>query len=76
MVKKTLVKMGRLIPVWNQDPRKRAKPLYISLRVEDPDGSNERCLLFTQAQIDTAQRRANANPEDCPKVGILMDLLD
>lgn len=76
MVKKVRVKMGRLIPVYNQDPRRGAKPVYVSVRVEDADGKNERCLLFTQAQIDAAARRAAANPEDCPKPGSLTDLFD
>jgi len=49
LIDKVKVKAGRLIRVWNTEKRKfsNAKPTYISVWVEDADGTNERCLLLT-----------------------------
>lgn len=60
------VKAGRLIPVYNTDrPRfSNAKPVYMSVWVEDADGKNERCLLFTEKELERAENRADRNVED------------
>lgn len=68
------VKMGRLIRVKNLRKHPVAKDEYVSVFVEDFDGKNERCLLFTKKEIDMAERRANRNQEDLTELGFLTDL--
>lgn len=77
-IDKTGVKAGRLIRVVNTHKPKfsNAKDNYLSLWVEDPDGGNERVLLFTEREINLAEKRAMKNPEDCPKKCLIQDLLD
>ena len=72
------VKAGRLIPVYNLGRRKfsRERRFYFSVWVEDADGGNERCLLFTDNELKRAEERAKRNPEDLPKKGWLEDLTD
>jgi len=67
---------GRLISVENADRSFGAAPYYIAVQVEDFNGKNERCLLFTDAEIAKAERRASKNPEDLTKKGFLTDLFD
>ena len=45
------VKMGYLIPVENQYKKFNENKRYLSLQVEDENGDNERCLLFTDIEI-------------------------
>jgi hypothetical protein len=70
------VKAGRLIKVWNKIKKAAANKFYYSVWVEDADGSNERCLLFTEKELERAEARANKNPEDLPQKGFFADLLD
>ena len=72
------VKAGRLIPVYNLGRRKfsRERRFYSAVWVEDADGGNERCLLFTEGELKRAEERAARNPEDLPKKGWLEDLTD
>ena len=72
------VKMGRLIRVWNTKRKafSNAKTWYISLAVEDADGSNERTLLFTEKEIERAEKRAKKNSEDLPEKSWWTDLQD
>jgi hypothetical protein len=44
--------------------------------VEDANGRNERCLLFTPAQLRVAEERARKNREDLPKKDRLFDVID
>jgi hypothetical protein len=67
---------GRLISVENKNKSFGASPYYIAVQVEDFDGSNERCLLFTETEIAKAEYRASRNPEDLTKKGFLTDLFD
>lgn len=67
---------GRLISVENKEKTFGASPYYIALQVEDFDGSNERCLLFTEKEIEKAEYRASRNPEDLTKKGFITDLFD
>lgn len=76
LIDKVRIKAGRLIRVWNKEPKPNAKPKYISVWVEDADGKNERCLLFTQREIDVAEDRALKNEEDLTKKHWFTDLLD
>lgn len=46
------IELGQLIRVTNLNKRKQENEVYVSLQVEDEDGSNERCILFTE--IETA----------------------
>lgn len=48
---KASVKMGKLIPVENQNKKFNENDKYLSLHVEDENGDNERCLLFTDIEI-------------------------
>jgi len=72
------VKMGRLLRVYNALRKKfsNANRLYYAVWVEDADGGNERCLLFTKNELDKAEHRAAKNPEDIPQRSVLTDLLD
>ena len=77
-IDKVRVVMGRLIRVKNLNrPGFSHSALeYVAVRVEDSNSGNERCLLFTQNQIDEAQERANKNQEDLTKEGFIADLFD
>ena len=72
------VKAGRLIRVFNTERKafSHANPKYISIFVEDADGENERCLLFTESQIAVAEARAKRNPEDLTEKTWWTDLKD
>lgn len=78
LIDKVRIKSGRLIKVWNTEKKKfsNAKPSYVSVWVEDADGSNERCLLFTEAEIQRATARAEKNQEDLTQKNLFTDLLD
>ena len=72
------VKNGRLIRVANTDRPafSNANEEYIAVFVEDADGGNERCLLFTDHEIEQAEYRASRNKEDLTDKGFWTDLLD
>ncbi len=70
------VKQGRLIRVENTDRTFGSADVYIAVQVEDADGSNERCLLFTEEELEAAQERADNNKEDLTTKSFLTDLLD
>ena len=38
--------------------------MYWAVYVEDANGKNERCLLFTDEQIKISEKRAEKNKED------------
>jgi len=72
------VKAGRIIPVYNKDRKKfsNAKRHYNAVWVEDADGGNERCLLFTDSELARAERRARKNPEDLTEKSWFTDIQD
>lgn len=70
------IKKGRLISVENQDRKFGSAPFYIAVQVENSNGKNERCLLFTDDEIKKAEERAKRNPGDLTKKGWLVNLLD
>jgi hypothetical protein len=78
LIDKVKVKAGRLIKVWNTEKKKfsNAKPWYISVWVEDANGKNERCLLFTDKEIEAAEKRAAANKEDLTSKGFFTNIID
>lgn len=45
------IKLGQFIRVENKNQRNLENDLYIAIQVEDQDGENERCLLFTQIEL-------------------------
>jgi hypothetical protein len=67
---------GRLISIENKEKHFSASTHYIAVQVEDSDGSNERCLLFTEKEIEKAEYRASRNPEDLTKKGFITNLFD
>ncbi len=69
---------GRLIPVWNTMRKafSNSKKHYLSVWVEDHCGENERCLLFTEKEIERAEYRASRNKEDLTKKSWWTDMLD
>jgi hypothetical protein len=70
------VKQGRIIQVDNTDRKFGSASSYKAVWVEDSNGKNERCLLFTDLEIEVAQKRANENIEDLTKKSFLTDLVD
>ena len=78
LLDKTTIKNGRLIQVWNDKRPKfsNANKVYWAIWVEDANGKNERCLLFTDNEIKRAEYRASRNEEDLTKKNLLVDILD
>jgi hypothetical protein len=67
---------GRLISVDNTERKFGSAESYIAIQVEDENGKNERCILFTDAEIAKAEERAKKNPEDLTEKGFFTNLLD
>lgn len=72
----TAIKNGRILRVSNKKKKFGANESYLSLWVEDSNGGNERCLLFTDYELSKAEQRAKKNPEDLTKKNILRNLFD
>lgn len=71
-------KSGRLIKVNNTKIPKlsNANKEYFAVWVEDSNGKNERCLLFTEHEIKNAEYRASKNVEDLTKKNFFSNLID
>lgn len=54
--KNTDIKMGNLVLVKNTQRKTMENSEYISLNVEDEDGENERCLLFTRVEMSDMEK--------------------
>ena len=76
LIDQVRVKAGRLIKVWNTLKKKNENKGYVSVWVEDADGTNERCLLFTEKEIQRAELRASKNIEDLTDKNFLTNLVD
>jgi hypothetical protein len=76
LIDQVRVKAGRLIRVWNTLKKRNENKGYVSVWVEDADGKNERCLLFTEKDIARAELRASKNVEDLTKKGCITDFID
>jgi hypothetical protein len=76
LIEQVKVKAGRLIRVWNTQKKRNENKGYVSIWVEDADGKNERCLLFTEREIERADLRASKNIEDLTKKGFITDIID
>ena len=70
------VKRGRISEVDNTDRVFGSALKYNAVWVEDIDGNNERCLLFTADEIKKADERAKRNIEDLTKKSFITDLTD
>lgn len=67
---------GRLIIIDNKKRKFGSADVYVAIQVEDDDGLNERCILFTVDEIRRAEDRAKKNPEDLTKKGFFTSLFD
>lgn len=76
LIDKVKVKPGRLIRVYNTQKKKNENDGYVSVWVEDANGKNERCLLFTEKEIQRAESRSSKNIEDLTNKNFLTDLMD
>jgi hypothetical protein len=78
LIDQVKVKAGRLIKVWNSEKKKfsNAAASYVSVWVEDADGKNERCLLFTEKELKRAEERATKNAEDLTNKSFFTNFLD
>lgn len=47
---KGAIKMGRIFVVANRNPKKLEAIQYMAIQVEDFNGRNEQCLLFTEKE--------------------------
>jgi hypothetical protein len=70
------IKQGRLIRVENTERTFGSADVYVAVQVENADGSDERCLLFTEKEIQAAQERADKNKEDLTNKSFLTNVLD
>jgi hypothetical protein len=68
-------RIGDMQVVANQDKLPAANSEYNHIRVQLEDGE-EIHLLLTDAEVKRARRRAERNPEDCPKTSWIRDILD
>lgn len=77
-IDRVATKAGRLIKVVNTKKPKlsNANNTYWAVWVEDANGKNERCILLTDHELNSATYRAERNKEDLTKKGILADILD
>lgn len=64
MIDNVEVKLGRAIRVRNLNPRDGEAEVYVALQVEDLNGKNERCVLFTEHELEL-----------CPVLDITWDLV-
>jgi hypothetical protein len=76
LIDKVKIKPGRLVRVYNTEKKKNENDGYVSVWVEDANGKNERCLLFTEKEIQRAELRSTKNIEDLTEKNLLTDLLD
>ena len=76
LIDKVKIKPGRLVRVYNTEKKKNENNGYVSVWVEDANGKNERCLLFTEKEIQRAELRSTKNIEDLTEKNLLTDLLD
>ncbi len=77
-IDKVPVRMGRLIHVENTSVIRKFNELetYVSVWVSDADGSNKRCVLFTDGEIERAEKRALKNPEDLTKRSLYSKIVE
>lgn len=69
-------KLGRIYERQNTTHEFGSADSHKWIRVEDANGSNERWLRMSDADIARMEESAQKNIEDAPKVGFITDLLD
>lgn len=57
--------LGQLIRVKNLNKRLHENNIYVSLQVEDENGENERCLLFTEIQTADMEKVSGNLFDNC-----------
>lgn len=74
----TTARAGRIIKVKNTNQPKfpKTNDFYYAIWVEDENSKNERCLLFTERELKSAEHRATRNKEDLTKKPLLQNLID
>lgn len=70
------VTKGRIIPVKNTERKFGAEHRYLAVWVEEEDGTGERCVLFTEYEMNRAKLRASRNKEDLTKKGFFTHLME
>ena len=68
-------RIGDMQAIINKNKKPSANLNYNHIRVQLDDG-REVHMLFTDAEITRAIDRAQKNPEDCPKISWIRDILD
>ena len=68
-------KQGKIITVANTQRKFGANSEYYAIWIENAK-KQEKCLLFTEHELNRARDRADKNPEDIPKKGFFADLVD
>jgi len=78
LIDKDVITNGRIIRVWNTMKKtfSNANKMYYAIWVEDSNGKNERCVLFTENEIKRAEYRASKNKEDLTKKSLLANMFD
>ncbi len=78
LIDKVKVKAGRIIRVFNKNKPKfsNANDAYNAVWVENENGKKERCLLFTDKELERAEHRASRNKEDLTEKSWFSDLGD
>ena len=69
-------RMGTLVFIENKEQKPNENTNYWRVWVQNKEGKNERPLIFTEKEIERAERRGLKNKEDHGKRGKLQDLLD
>ena len=55
------IKLGQFIKIENKERKNLESDSYIAIQVEDVNGSNERCLLFTENELSNAKNIDSSN---------------
>lgn len=78
MINEVFTRLGRIVKVNNIKTKafSNENPSYLCVWVKDADGSNPRCLLFTENEIAKAEMRAFKNTEDLTQRSVVSKLLD
>lgn len=63
------VTMGQMLKVANKEKKATANDKYIALHIEDENGENERCLLFTEIEIADIEKVKFSSLSDAMKFG-------
>ena len=61
MAKEVPIKLGQFVKIENKSRKKAENKSYIAIQVEDVDGGNERCILFTEIELTDATNVSSSN---------------